>query len=176
MTAKRTSASSKKSVITRILKKIAITLSVIAGCLFLLYAVVMGYENISQHIVYKEAEQLLNDPMGRKDLLGMKLRYTFISPRNNVGLLQIKPSSRQSAKNTFELPPDKSPNDTLNSLQKAAANANWTITDVNDDCNYSCSFVARKNGSNDLHLDVIIVTKGYLSDYNNTVSVSIRKE
>ena len=129
MTAKRTSASSKKSVITRILKKIAITLSVIAGCLFLLYAVVMGYENISQHIVYKEAEQLLNDPMGRKDLLGMKLKYTHVNPRTDVGILRIKPRSDYSVTNSFEVDSAKQEDELRRDLEAAAKSGGWSVTE-----------------------------------------------
>ena len=141
-------------------------------------AVLIGYERISQYIVYKEAEQLLNDPMGRKDLLGMKHLNTFISPRNNASLLQIEPSSRQSAKNIFELPPNKSPNDMLKSLQKSATDTSWIITDTNSNCSSTCSFVAKKKGgSNNMYLDVTITLKSYLSDSNNnTISVSIKKE
>ena len=129
MTTKRTSASSKKSVITRILKKIAITLSVIAGCLFLLYAVVMGYENISQHIVYKEAEQLLNDPMGRKDLLGMKLKYTHVNPRTDVGILRIKPRSDYSVTNSFEVDSAKQEDELRRDLEAAAKSGGWSVTE-----------------------------------------------
>ena len=129
MTAKRTSASSKKSTITRIVKKIAITLSVIAGCLFLLYAVLMGYENLSQYIVYKEAEQLLNDPMGRKDLLGMKLKYTHINPRTNVGILRIKPRSDYSVTNSFEVDSAKQEDELRRDLEAAAKSGGWSVTE-----------------------------------------------
>ena len=111
------------------MKKIAITLSVIAGCLFLLYAVVMGYENISQHIVYKEAEQLLNDPMGRKDLLGMKLRYTHVNPRTNVGILRIKPKSDYSVTNSFEVDSTKQEDELRRDLEAATRNGGWSITE-----------------------------------------------
>ena len=177
MTTKRTPTSPKKTTAVRILRRIGVIVGIIAACLFLLHAVLMGYERISQYIVYKEAEQLLNDPMGRKDLLGMKHLNTFISPRNNTSLLQIEPSSRQSAKNIFELPPNRSPNDILKSLQKSATDTSWTIIDTNSNCSYTCSFVAKKNNGDNMYLDVIITLKSYLSDFsNNTISVSIRKE
>ena len=111
------------------MKKIAITLSVIAGCLFLLYAVVMGYENISQHIVYKEAEQLLNDPMGRKDLLGMKLKYTHVNPRTDVGILRIKPRSDYSVTNSFEVDSAKQEDELRRDLEAAAKNEGWSVTE-----------------------------------------------
>ena len=111
------------------MKKIAITLSVIAGCLFLLYAVVMGYENISQHIVYKEAEQLLNDPMGRKDLLGMKLKYTHVNPRTDVGILRIKPRSDYSVTNSFEVDSAKQEDELRRDLEAAAKSGGWSVTE-----------------------------------------------
>ena len=129
MTAKRTSASSKKSTITRIVKKIAITLSVIAGCLFLLYAVLMEYENLSQYIVHKEAEQLLNDPMGRKDLLGMKLKDTHVSPRTDVGILRIKPRSDYSVTNSFEVDSAKQEDELRRELEAAAKSGGWSVTE-----------------------------------------------
>ena len=158
MTAKRTSASSKKSVITRILKKIAITLSVIAGCLFLLYAVVMGYENISQHIVYKEAEQLLNDPMGRKDLLGMKLKYTHVNPRTDVGILRIKPRSDYSVTNSFEVDSAKQEDELRRELEAAAKSGGWSITESYkiDDSTYAM-WATKRDDEKRLYLTIYTV-------------------
>ena len=158
MTAKRTSASSKKSVITRILKKIAITLSVIAGCLFLLYAVVMGYENISQHIVYKEAEQLLNDSMGRKDLLGMKLKYTHVNPRTDVGILRIKPRSDYSVTNSFEVDSAKQEDELRRELEAATKNGGWSITESYkiDDSTYAM-WATKRDDEKRLYLTIYTV-------------------
>ena len=158
MTAKRTSASSKKSTITRIVKKIAITLSVIAGCLFLLYAVLMGYENLSQYIVYKEAEQLLNDPMGRKDLLGMKLKDTHVSPRTDVGILRIKPRSDYSVTNSFEVDSAKQEDELRRELEAAAKSGGWSITESYkiDDSTY-VMWATKRDDEKRLYLTIYIV-------------------
>ena len=122
MTTKRTPTSPKKTTAVRILRRIGVIVGIIAACLFLLYAVLMGYERISQYIVYKEAEQLLNDPMGRKDLLGMRLESTTINPRTNIGLLR-------RIYNHFYIESQTSEDKLKQSLELEIKNSGWTITE-----------------------------------------------
>lgn len=129
MTTKRTPTSPKKTTAVRILRRIGVIVGIIAACLFLLYAVLMGYERISQYIVYKEAKQLLNDPMGRKDLLGMRLESTTINPRTNIGLLRIKPSPSYSIYNHFYIESQTSEDKLKQSLELEIKNSGWTITE-----------------------------------------------
>lgn len=129
MTTKRTPTSLKKTTVVRILRRIGVIVGVIAACLFLLYAVLMGYERISQYIVYKEAEQLLNDPMGRKDLLGMKFKYTTVSPRTDVGLFRMKPRPDYSITNFFEIDSTKQEDKLRKDLESTVKDGGWTITE-----------------------------------------------
>ena len=129
MTTKRTPTSPKKTTAVRILRRIGVIVGIIAACLFLLYAVLMGYERISQYIVYKEAEQLLNDPMGRKDLLGMKFKYTTVSPRTNVGLFRMKPRPDYSITNFFEIDSTKQEDKLRKDLESTVKDSGWTITE-----------------------------------------------
>lgn len=129
MTTKRTPTSPKKTTAVRILRRIGVIVGIIAACLFLLYAVLIGYERISQYIVYKEAEQLLNDPMGRKDLLGMKFKYTTVSPRTNVGLFRMKPRPDYSITNFFEIDSTKQEDKLRKDLESTVKDGGWTITE-----------------------------------------------
>jgi len=129
MTTKRTPTSPKKTTAVRILRRIGVIVGIIAACLFLLYAVLMGYERISQYIVYKEAEQLLNDPMGRKDLLGMKFKYTTVSPRTDVGLFRMKPRPDYSITNFFEIDSTKQEDKLRKDLELTVKDGGWVITE-----------------------------------------------
>lgn len=129
MTTKRTPTPPKKPTAVRILRRIGVIVGIIAACLFLLYAALIGYERISQYIVYKEAEQLLNDPMGRKDLLGMKFKYTTVSPRTNVGLFRMKPRPDYSITNFFEIDSTKQEDKLRKDLESTVKDGGWTITE-----------------------------------------------
>ena len=129
MTTKRTPTPPKKPTAVRILRRIGVIVGIIAACLFLLYAALIGYERISQYIVYKEAEQLLNDPMGRKDLLGMNFKYTTVSPRTNVGLFRMKPRPDYSITNFFEIDSTKQEDKLRKDLESTVKDGGWAITE-----------------------------------------------
>ena len=127
---------------------------IIAACLFLLYAALIGYERISQYIVYKEAEQLLNDPMGRKDLLEMNFKYTTVSPRTNVGLFRMKPRPDYSITNFFEIDSTKQEDKLRKDLVK---DGGWAITesDVVTDSLYTIEATKSQNNKS-LRLTIYI--------------------
>ena len=157
MTTKRTPTSLKKTTVVRILRRIGVIVGVIAACLFLLYAVLMGYERISQYIVYKEAEQLLNDPMGRKDLLGMNFKYTTVSPRTNVGLFRMKPRPDYSITNFFEIDSTKQEDKLRKDLESTVKDGGWAITesDVVTDSLYTIEATKSQNNKS-LRLTIYI--------------------
>ncbi len=157
MTTKRTPTSLKKTTVVRILRRIGVIVGVIAACLFLLYAVLMGYERISQYIVYKEAEQLLNDPMGRKDLLGMKFKYTTISPRTDVGLFRMKPRPDYSITNFFEIDSTKQEDKLRKDLELTVKDGGWTVTEsyMIDNSTYAMR-ATKQNDKKKLYLTIYI--------------------
>lgn len=157
MTTKRTPTSPKKTTVVRILRRIGVIVGIIAACLFLLYAVLMGYERISQYIVYKEAEQLLNDPMGRKDLLGMKFKYTTISPRTDVGLFRMKPRPDYSITNFFEIDSTKQEDKLRKDLELTVKDGGWTVTEsyMIDNSTYAMR-ATKQNDKKKLYLTIYI--------------------
>lgn len=157
MTTKRTPTSLKKTTVVRILRRIGVIVGVIAACLFLLYAVLMGYERISQYIVYKEAEQLLNDPMGRKDLLGMKFKYTTISPRTDVGLFRMKPRPDYSITNFFEIDSTKQEDKLRKDLELTVKDGGWTVTEsyMIDNSTYAMR-ATKQNNKKKLYITIYI--------------------
>lgn len=157
MTTKRTPTSLKKTTAVRVLRRIGMIVGVIAACLFLLYAVLMGYERISQHIVYKEAEQLLNDPMGRKDLLGMKFKYTTVSPRTDVGLFRMKPRPDYSITNFFEIDSTKQEDKLRKDLELTVKDGGWTVTEsyMIDNSTYAMR-ATKQNDKKKLYLTIYI--------------------
>ena len=157
MTTKRTPTSPKKTTAVRILRRIGVIVGIIAACLFLLYAVLIGYERISQYIVYKEAEQLLNDPMGRKDLLGMNFKYTTVSPRTNVGLFRMKPRPDYSITNFFEIDSTKQEDKLRKGLESTVKDGGWAITesDVVTDSLYTIEATKSQNNKS-LRLTIYI--------------------
>ena len=157
MTTKRTPTSLKKTTVVRILRRIGVIVGVIAACLFLLYAVLMGYERISQYIVYKEAEQLLNDPMGRKDLLGMKFKYTTVSPRTDVGLFRMKPRPDYSITNFFEIDSTKQEDKLRKDLELTVKDGGWTVTEsyMIDNSTYAMR-ATKQNDKKKLYITIYI--------------------
>lgn len=147
MTTKRTPTPPKKPTAVRILRRIGVIVGIIAACLFLLYAALIGYERISQYIVYKEAEQLLNDPMGRKDLLEMNFKYTTVSPRTNVGLFRMKPRPDYSITNFFEIDSTKQEDKLRKDLESTVKDGGWAITesDVVTDSLYTIEATKSQN-------------------------------
>ena len=157
MTTKRTPTSPKKTTAVRILRRIGVIVGIIAACLFLLYAVLIGYERISQYIVYKEAEQLLNDPMGRKDLLGMKFKYTTVSPRTDVGLFRMKPRPDYSITNFFEINSTKQEDKLRKDLELAVKDGGWVITESYEIDNSAYAMRATKqNNKKKLYITIYI--------------------
>ena len=157
MTTKRTPTSSKKTTAVRILRRIGVIVGIIAACLFLLYAVLIGYERISQYIVYKEAEQLLNDPMGRKDLLGMKFKYTTVSPRTDVGLFRMKPRPDYSITNFFEIDSTKQEDKLRKDLELTVKDGGWVITESYEIDNSAYAMRATKqNNKKKLYITIYI--------------------
>lgn len=157
MTTKRTPTPPKKPTAVRILRRIGVIVGIIAACLFLLYAALIGYERISQYIVYKEAEQLLNDPMGRKDLLGMNFKYTTVSPRTNVGLFRMKPRPDYSITNFFEIDSTKQEDKLRKDLESTVKDGGWAITesDVVTDSLYTIEATKSQNNKS-LELTIYI--------------------
>lgn len=157
MTTKRTPTPPKKPTAVRILRRIGVIVGIIAACLFLLYAALIGYERISQYIVYKEAEQLLNDPMGRKDLLGMNFKYTTVSPRTNVGLFRMKPRPDYNITNFFEIDSTKQEDKLRKDLESTVKDGGWAITesDVVTDSLYTIEATKSQNNKS-LRLTVYI--------------------
>lgn len=157
MTTKRTPTPPKKTTAVRILRRIGVIVGIIAACLFLLYAVLMGYERISQYIVYKEAEQLLNDPMGRKDLLGMKFKYTTVSPRTDVGLFRMKPRPDYSITNFFEIDSTKQEDKLRKDLELTVKDGGWTVTEsyMIDNSTYAMR-ATKQNDKKKLYLTIYI--------------------
>ena len=157
MITKRTPTPPKKPTAVRILRRIGVIVGIIAACLFLLYAALIGYERISQYIVYKEAEQLLNDPMGRKDLLGMNFKYTTVSPRTNVGLFRMKPRPDYSITNFFEIDSTKQEDKLRKDLESTVKDGGWAITesDVVTDSLYTIEATKSQNNKS-LRLTIYI--------------------
>jgi|GEM_PF-1431026 lipoprotein len=157
MTTKRTPTPPKKPTAVRILRRIGVIVGIIAACLFLLYAALIGYERISQYIVYKEAEQLLNDPMGRKDLLEMNFKYTTVSPRTNVGLFRMKPRPDYSITNFFEIDSTKQEDKLRKDLESTVKDGGWAITesDVVTDSLYTIEATKSQNNKS-LRLTIYI--------------------